>query len=77
MKIANIDRKIIHNFWTTWEIAMRFSEKMYIMIILEVTKNQGFSLSLEDKLFEKPHGWTNWPPSPAVLRLKTNQLLCA
>ena len=24
------------------------------MIILKVTKNQGFILSLEDKLFEKP-----------------------
>ena len=26
------------------------------MIILKVTKNQGFTLSLEDALFEKPQG---------------------
>ena len=49
MKIANIDRQIFHMFWTT-------SEKMYFKIILKVTKNQGFTLSLEDTFFEKPLG---------------------
>ena len=33
---------------------MKFSGKMCLKIILKVTKNQGFSLSLEDTLFEKP-----------------------
>ena len=49
-------------------------------IILKVTKNQGFTLSLEDTFFEKPQGGcqidppTPHPPSPlappAVLGLK-------
>ena len=33
---------------------MKFSEKMCLTIILKLTKNQGFTLSLEDKFFEKP-----------------------
>ena len=35
---------------------MKFSRKIYLKIILKVTKNQGFSLYLEDTLFEKPWG---------------------
>ena len=35
---------------------MKFSGKMCLKIILKVTKNQGFSLSLEDTLVEKPQG---------------------
>ena len=35
---------------------MKFSGKMCLKIILKVTKNQDFSLSLEDTLFEKPQG---------------------
>ena len=30
---------------------------MCLKIILKVTKNQRFTLSLEDTFFEKPHGW--------------------
>ena len=33
---------------------MEFSGKVWLMIMLKVTKNQGFILSLEDKFFEKP-----------------------
>ena len=47
------DRKILHNFWTTWGISMKFSGKMRLMTILKVTKAQGFTLSLEDTFFEK------------------------
>ena len=36
---------------------MKFSGKMIFMIILKATKEQGFTLSLEDKYFEKPQGW--------------------
>ena len=57
MRIANIDREILHNFWTIWGIWMKFSGKMCLMIILKVTKNQGFTLSLEDTFFKKPQGW--------------------
>ena len=56
MKIANIEREIIYNFWTTWGIYMKFSGKMCLMIILKVTKIQGFTLSLEDTLLEKSQG---------------------
>ena len=48
---------------------MKFSRKMYLMIILKVTKNQGFTLSLEDTFFEKPQGGGQFDP-PAVLGLK-------
>ena len=35
---------------------MKFSGKMCLMMILEVTKNRGFTLSLEDTFFEKSQG---------------------
>ena len=35
---------------------MKFSGKMCLKIILKVTKNQSFFLSLEDTLFKKPQG---------------------
>ena len=50
---------------------MKFSRKMCLMIILKVTKNQGFTISLEDTFFEKPQGREDGgggqidpPPSP-------------
>ena len=69
MKIANIDREILHNFWTTWRISKKSSGKMWLMIIKKVTKNQGFTLSLEDTFFEKPQ-WGRQivpPPSPPAI----------
>ena len=50
MKIANIEREIFHTFLTTWGNSMKFSGKMWF------TKNQGFTFSLEHKLFKKPQG---------------------
>ena len=44
MKIANIDREKLHIFWTTCGISMKLSSKMWLMIILKVRKNQGFTL---------------------------------
>ena len=41
---------------------MKFSGKMWLMIILKVTQNQGFTLSLEDTFFEKPLGGQIDPP---------------
>ena len=38
---------------------MKFAGKMWFMIILKVTKNQGFPLSLEDIFYEKPQGRSN------------------
>ena len=51
---------------------MEFSGKMCLNMILKVTKNQGFLLSLEDTLFGKPQG-VNLPPSPSILGLKTSE----
>ena len=60
MKIANTDREGLLNAWRN---SMKFSGKMWLMIILKITKNQGFTLSLEDTILEKPQGRSNWPPS--------------
>ena len=32
---------------------MKYPGKMWLLIILKVTKNQGFTLSVEDTFFEK------------------------
>ena len=43
---------------------------MYFKIILKVTKNQSFTLSLEDSIFEKPQGGGGQiEPPPALLGL--------
>ena len=63
MKIANIDKEILHIFWTTWGCSMKFSGKMWLMIMLKITKNQGFTLSLEDTVFEKPQGVLKLTPT--------------
>ena len=56
MKVAYIGKEILHIFWMTWGISVKFSGKMWLMIILKVIKNQGFTVSLEDTFFEKPRG---------------------
>ena len=43
-------------------------------MMLKLTKNQGFALSLEDTLFEKLKGRSNWPPR-AVLGLMEGAFL--
>ena len=53
---------------------MKFSEKMCLMIISKVTKNQSFTLSLEDTFFKKKHrGGQIDPPPLAVLGLSLIQ----
>ena len=49
---------------------MKFSGKIYLKIILKVTKNQGFSIYLEDKLFEKPRGEGGVKLTPSRFRVK-------
>ena len=68
MKIVNIDGGNFHIFWTTWRISMKFSRKMQPMIILKVTKKQGFNLSLSDA-FWKNHRMGQIG-SPALLGLR-------
>ena len=35
---------------------MKFSGNMWLMIVLKVTRKQGFTISLEDTFFEKSQG---------------------
>ena len=80
IKIANIDRKSLHNFWKTWGISMKFVGKTCLMIILKVTKNHGFTLSLEDTFFKKPQLGGQIKPLPpplsAVLGLIITSYIC-
>ena len=43
---------------------------MWLIIILKVTRKQGFTLSLEDTVLEKPQGWGGGQiDSPSRLRV--------
>ena len=44
---------------TTRAIAMKFSGKTWLIIILKVTKKKGFTLSLENKYMEKTQEGSN------------------
>ena len=55
-KLANINREFLQIFWTIWGNSIKFSGNMCLKIILKVTKNQGFTLSLDNTFFEKPQG---------------------
>ena len=50
---------------------MEFSGKMGLKIILQVIKNEGFTLSLQDTVFEKPQGGQtdSFPSPPPFLSL--------
>ena len=50
---------------------MKFSGKMWPMIISKVTKKLDFTVSLEDTFLEKTQGEErHWPPSPRSFRVK-------
>ena len=53
MKTMNIEEENSHILWTTWEISMKFSVKLWLKIILKVKKKQGFTFRLENKFLEK------------------------
>ena len=50
MKIVDIDGENLHIFWTTWGISMKLSGKMWLMMILKVTKTTGFKVRVLSKL---------------------------
>ena len=50
---VNFEGENLYIFWTTWRISMKFSGRMWLMIMLKVTKNQGFTLPLESTVLEK------------------------
>ena len=49
---------------------MKFSGKMYLKIILKVTKSQGFTLYLEDTYLEKPQGGVGGADWPSLSRFR-------
>ena len=56
---------------------MKFSGKMWLTVILKVTKQQGFTLSLENKCLEKPQGrGAGVKLSPSLIKLREN-LFCS
>ena len=65
MKIVDIDEENLNIFKTTWGVSMKLSWKKWLMIILKATKNQGFTLSLEDTFLEKAQGGVKLPPPKA------------
>ena len=64
-------------------MSMKFSAKMCLMITLKVTKNQGFTLSLEDTVFKTPQageegGQIDHPiPLPSCFMVQVTFLLIA
>ena len=73
MKILNIEEKNLHIFWTNWGISTKFSGKMCLMIILKVTKKQGFTLSLRIIILEKSQVWgPNCQIDPLCIALRGN-----
>ena len=56
MKIVNVDGENLHIFRTPREISMKCSWKIWLTIILKTTKNQGFTLSLQNTFL---HVWKN------------------
>ena len=54
---------------------MKLPGKMRFKIMLKVTKNQGFSLSLEDTIFEKPQGeGGQFDPLPTAVLVLSSRL---
>ena len=55
VNVVNIEEENLHIFWTSWEIPMKFSGKMWLMIILKVTKEQISTHSPKNIFLEEPH----------------------
>ena len=66
-KIVNIQEENLHILCTSWKISMKFSGKMWLMIVLKVTKKQGFTLSLKNTFWvEIPQVDVKLTPTPAT-----------
>ena len=74
MKIANIEKENLHVLWTTWEISIKLSEKMWLIIILNVTKKAALHPLFRKYIFRKTRGSVNWPPFPfSLFRVKNTR----
>ena len=67
MKIVNPDEENLHIFWTTCGVSLKCSGKMWIITILEVTKNQCYTISLEDTFLNTPQEGVKLTPPPPPL----------
>ena len=56
MKIVNIDKGSLDIFQKTLGISVKFSRRMCLITILNIAKNQAFTFSLENAVFEKSQG---------------------
>ena len=74
MKLPNLDEQNHDIFRTTWGNLMTFSGKMCLIIILKVTKKQGLSSSVENKVLKKLQGQSNWSPSPSLFRVNPKNM---
>ena len=62
MKKVNINENL-HIFWTTWEISLKLSGKMWLVIKLNVTESTSYrSLLLKNSFWTKPQckDGSNW-----------------
>ena len=64
MKIVDIEEGNVQIFQTNWGISIKFSKKSWLMIILNVTKKQDFTLSLIKTILEKLKGGIKFTCSP-------------
>ena len=76
IEIANIDRKISHNSWTTWGISITLLGNIWLKIILKVTTKTVFHplfcpvLPLKLQFPKtKMAGCSNWSPSHFILKI--------
>ena len=53
MKIANTEKENLHIFQMIWEIPMKFSGKIGLMIKLKVIKKAEFQFLSREQTFEK------------------------
>ena len=61
----------LHIFWTTCGISMKFSVKIWLTIILKVTKKQDSTFSPKNAFLEKPQGG-----SQIAKAYKHTQIIC-
>ena len=54
--MVNTEEEDLYILWVTLEISIKFSGKMWFIIILKVSEKQGFTFSLENAFLEKPQG---------------------
>ena len=70
MKVININVNNFNNFWTTWKNLIKLSKKMWLMIILKISKMYGFFLYVGNTVLEKPQGPCGQIDSCGFLSLK-------